>query len=420
MDQDQALISWPEEGVTRAPFAVYSDPRVHEAEMTRIFRGAIWHYLGLEIEIPETGDYRLMEIGDTPVIVLRNGAGEISALVNRCAHRGTMLLYEPFGNAKELMCVYHNWLYDLEGKLRSVPFDRGINGKGGMPETFRKADHGLDRLRVETINGLIFGTFSDDVEPLRDYLGPQVVGSFERVAGREFRVLGYYSQWLSSNWKLYCENASDPYHATILHAWATKLKLNRLTMEGAIEMGHEGWDREGWHQLSWSKMATDKGGEVYDRAEFRSGTESFEAFGLHDTSVIEQWDEFGDGITTFIQTVFPNFVFQQIHNTLATRVLVPRGPEGSELIWTILGFADDDETQTAGRLKQGNLIGPSGFISLEDGMVGSLIQRGLGGGRDKATVMEMDGRSIETIRNSRASECGVRGLWTAYRALMGV
>ena len=85
-----------------------------------------------------------------------------------------------------------------------------------------------------------------------------------------------------------------------------------------------------------------------------------------------------------------------------------------------LGFADDDEKQTAGRLKQGNLIGPSGFISLEDGMVGGLVQRGLGGGRDKATVMEMDGRSIETIRNSRASECGVRGLWTAYRALMGV
>jgi phenylpropionate dioxygenase-like ring-hydroxylating dioxygenase large terminal subunit len=420
MDQDQALISWPEEGVTRAPFMVYSDPAVYEAEMTRIFRGAIWHYLGLEVEIPETGDYRLMEVGDTPVIVMRNGAGEISALVNRCAHRGTMLLFEPFGNAKELMCVYHNWLFDMDGNLQSVPFDKGINGKGGMPESFRKSDHGLDRMRVETFNGLIFGTFNDDIEPLRDYLGPQVVGSFERIAGREFRVLGYYSQWLSSNWKLYCENATDPYHATILHAWATKLKLNRLTMEGAIEMGHEGWDREGWHQLSWSKMTTDKGGEVYDRPEFRSGTGSFDAFGLHDTSVIEHWDECGDGITTFIQTVFPNFVFQQIFNTLATRVLVPRGPEASELIWTILGFADDDDEQTAGRLKQGNLIGPSGFISLEDGMVGSLVQRGLGGGRDKATVMEMDGRSIETIRNSRASECGVRGLWTAYRALMGV
>ena len=420
MDQDQALIAWPEEGVTRVPFVVYSDPAVYEAEMTRIFRGAIWHHLGLEIEIPETGDYRLMQVGETPVIVMRNRAGGVSALVNRCAHRGTMLLFKPFGNVDELMCVYHNWLYDLEGNLQSIPFDKGINGKGGMPESFRKADHGLGRMRVETINGLIFGTFSDDVEPLRDYLGPQVVASFDRVTGREFRVLGYYSQWLSSNWKLYCENATDPYHATILHAWATKLKLNRLTMEGAIEMGREGWRREGWHQLSWSKMATDKGGEVYDRPEFRSGTDSFDAFGLHDTSVVEQWDEYGDGITTFIQTVFPNFVFQQIHNTLATRVLVPRGAEASELIWTILGYADDDESQTAGRLKQGNLIGPSGFISLEDGMVGSLVQRGIAGDKDKASVMEMDGRSIGTIRNSRASECGVRGLWTAYRALMGV
>jgi hypothetical protein len=56
MDQDQALISWPEEGVTRAPFKVYSDPAGYDAEMTRIFRGPIWHHLGLEIEIPDTGD----------------------------------------------------------------------------------------------------------------------------------------------------------------------------------------------------------------------------------------------------------------------------------------------------------------------------------------------------------------------------
>ncbi len=415
MDQNRPVVAWPEEGVTRAPYAVFSDPAVYDAEMTRIFRGPTWHYLGLEIEIPEAGDYRLMEVGVTPVIVMRNRADGISALVNRCAHKGTMLLFEPFGNVKELMCVYHNWLYDLEGNLQSIPFDKGINGKGGMPETFCKADHGLDRLRVESLNGVIFGTFSADVEPLRDYMGPQVVASIERVACREFRVLGYYSQWLSSNWKLYCENTTDPYHATILHAWATKLKLNRLTMDGAIEMA-----RGGWHQLSWSKMATDKGGEVYDGAGFRSGAEAMGGFGLHDPSLIDQWDEYGDGITTFIQTVFPNFVLQQIHNTLATRVLVPRGPEASELMWCILGYADDDRRQTDLRLKQGNLIGPAGYISLEDGMVGGLIQRGIMGDRDKASVMEMAGRSVETIRGSRASECGVRGLWTAYRELMGV
>lgn len=415
MEQSAPLITWPEQGVTRVPYALYFDPAIYQAEMKRIFRGAVWHYLGLEIEIPETGDYRLMDVGETPVIVLRNGAGGINALVNRCAHKGTMLLFEPFGNARELMCIYHNWLFDLDGNLQSVPFAKGINGKGGLPESFCKADHGLDRLRVETINGLIFGTFSDETEPLRDYFGPEMVANTERVACREFRVLGYYSQWLSSNWKLYFENTSDPYHATILHAWATKLKLNRLTMEGAIEMG-----RGGWHHLSWSKMATDKGGEVYDGKEMRTGSEEMVRFGLNDMSLIEQWDEYGDGVTTAIQTAFPNFVLQQIHNTLATRVLVPRGVEASELIWTILGYADDEPWQTDMRVKQGNLIGPSGFISLEDGMVGSLVQRGVMGDTDKASVMEMAGDSIETIRNSRASECGVRGFYTAYRSLMGV
>ena len=415
MDNDRALVDWPENGVTRAPYTVFTDPAVHEAEMARIFRGRVWHYLGLEVEIPNRGDYRLIEVGEVPVIVLRDRAGGIAALVNRCAHKGTMLLYEPFGTVKELMCVYHNWAYDLDGALRSIPFDKGIGGKGGMPESFRKTDHGLERLRVETIDGLIFGTFSGETEALADYLGPQVVASICRVAGREFRVLGYYSQLLSSNWKLYCENATDPYHATILHAWATKLNLNRFTMEGAIEMG-----RGGWHQLSWSRMATDKGGEVYDTAAFRSGSGPLDGFGLHDASVIEQWDDYGDGTTTHIQTVFPNFVLQQIHNTLATRYIVPRGPRASELFWTILGYADDEEEKTRIRLKQGNLIGPAGYISLEDGMVGGLVQRGIAGSADKASVMEMGGRSIETIRNSRASECGVRGLWTAYRTLMAL
>jgi len=407
--------SWPKEGITRMPYGLYTDPVVYEAEMQRIFRGPVWNFLGLEAEIPQPGDYRLTDVGDTSVAVLRNAAGELRAFVNRCAHKGTMLLYQPFGTVKELMCIYHNWLYDLDGCLQSVPFAKGINGKGGMPATFRHADHGLARLRIETIDGLIFGTFSDTVEPLRDYFSPVFVNNAARVCGRPLKVLGYYSQWLDSNWKLYWENTSDPYHATILHGWATKLKLNRFTMEGAIEMSDNGW-----HHLSWSKMNTDKGGEIYDTGAFRTGTDQYSGFGLNDPSVIEQWDDYGDGVTTNIQTAFPNFVLQQIHNTLATRTIVPRGPLASELMWTVFGYADDDARKTAIRIKQGNLIGPAGYISMEDGMVGALVQRGVAGDKDKAAVIEMDGDSIRTIRNSRASECGVRGFYTGYRALMGL
>lgn len=408
-------IDWPEGGATRAPYAVFSDPEVYAAEMERVFRGPVWHYLGLEAEIPEPGDYRLIEVGETPVVLLRGSGGELRALVNRCAHKGTMLLYEPFGRVSELMCVYHNWTYGLDGRLRSIPFAKGVGGKGGMPAGFRMAEHGLDRLRVESLGGIVFGTFDRAAPPLADYIGPRLMANWRRMTARPFRVLGYYSQYLASNWKLYVENASDPYHATILHAWATRLKLNRFTMEGAIEMSERGW-----HHLSWSKMATDQGGEIYETETFRSGREGFDSFGLNDPSVIAQWDEFGDGVTTAIQTVFPNFVLQQIQNTIATRYLAPRGPEGSELFWTILGYADDDAERTAIRLKQGNLIGPAGYISLEDGMVGGLVQRGVRGGKDKASVMVMGGDAVETIKNSRASETGVRGFWTAWRDLMGV
>ena len=412
---DEPLFLWPDEGVRRVPYHIHSDPEVYRAEMSRIFRGPTWHYLGLEVEIPEPFDYRLMEVGDTPVILFRKENGDVAALVNRCAHKGSMLLFEPFGKITELMCIYHNWLYDLEGRLRNVPFGKGINGKGGLTDDFKIEDHSLEQLRVETVNGLVFGTFSKEVEPLEDYIGTELRHNLDRVAGRPFKVLGYYSQHLDSNWKLYFENATDPYHATILHAWATKLKLNRFTMEGAIEMG-----RQGWHHLSWSKMKTERGGEVYEAPEFRAGGEQMADFRLHDRSVIEQWDEHGDGMTTAIQTVFPNFVLQQIHNTIATRVLIPRGAEGSELMWTILGYADDEDWQTRIRLKQGNLIGPAGYISLEDGMVGNLVQRGMRGSDDKTATLELDGDSIETIVNSRASECGVRGFYTAYRELMHV
>ena len=47
---EEKLIQWPDEGVRRIPFAVYSDQKVFEAEQQAIFRGPIWHFLGLEAE----------------------------------------------------------------------------------------------------------------------------------------------------------------------------------------------------------------------------------------------------------------------------------------------------------------------------------------------------------------------------------
>jgi 3-phenylpropionate/cinnamic acid dioxygenase small subunit len=96
--------AWPDEGATRVPYFVYEDADLYEAEQKLIFCGPVWNYLGLEVQIPSAGDYITSPIGDTPVSVLRTAEGGINALVNRCAHKGSMICYRPSGHVSELTC----------------------------------------------------------------------------------------------------------------------------------------------------------------------------------------------------------------------------------------------------------------------------------------------------------------------------
>ena len=105
--------------------------------------------------------------------------------------------------------------------------------------------------------------------------------------------------------------------------------------------------------------------------------------------MLQAVDEFGDGIGLQILSVFPTFVLQQTRNSLAVRRLVPQGLDKTELVWTCFGFTDDDEAMTERRLRQANLIGPAGYISMEDGAAPGFVQRAVDhraghalGGRD--------------------------------------
>ena len=130
-------------------------------------------------------------------------------------------------------------------------------------------------------------------------------------------------------------------------------------------------------------------------------------------------DEIGDGISLQILGVFPGFVLQQIMNSLAVRQVLPKGVGETELVWTCFGYASDDETMTERRLKQANLVGPAGYISMEDGAATAFVQRGVRGAAERAAIVEMGGRGIGSDE-SRVSENSVRGLWQAYRRHMGL
>ena len=140
---------------------------------------------------------------------------------------------------------------------------------------------------------------------------------------------------------------------------------------------------------------------------------------MQDSSGVESVDEYGDGVSVQILTIFPGMVLQQIRNTIAVRVCRPRGGDKTELEWIYLGFDTDDEAMTERRLCQGNLIGPAGYISMEDGCVGGFVQRGIAGASGEEAVIEMGGAGTDSSE-SRVTEASVRGFWKAYRAQMGL
>lgn len=404
---------WPGEGVSRVPYRVYTDPDVYAQEQDRIFRGPVWSFIGLESEVPETGDYKTTYIGDTPIVMVRDEDGAINALVNRCGHRGNLVCVAKQGKADgRLTCVYHNWSFDLQGRLKSVAFGKGVGKKGGMPDDFRMENHGMRALRAESYAGMVFATFSDTVKPLPDYLGPEMCENIDRVLGRGIRVLGTYSQRMPNNWKLYMENVRDSYHASLLHLFFSTFRLNRLSMKGGIKLSERGW-----HHISYSIASTDREEAQYNEDDLRAVDDDYV---LSDPSLIGSWPEYPCGTTLAIQSLYPNFVLQQNLNSIALRLCLPKGPEACEVMWWVIGTEGDTSEQEKMRVKQSNLIGPAGLISLEDGVVGGWVQRGTKRDQDMTSLLEMGGRDVEPSKESRATEVSVRGFWNGWRDCMGM
>jgi anthranilate 1,2-dioxygenase large subunit/terephthalate 1,2-dioxygenase oxygenase component alpha subunit len=411
MNIHAATRRWPTEGLTRVPYWIYSDRALYEEEQARLFRGDTWTFLCLEVELPGPNTFRAADLGDMPVVVTRDTDDVIHAFENRCAHRGALLCLKERGEALEFACVYHNWTYDLTGRLTGVAFRRGIHGKGGMPADCKPEKHAPHQLRIETFAGLVFGTLGRDTPPVEQYLGPDIAARVRRVMRAPAKVIGGYTQMIPGNWKLYLENVRDSYHASLLHMFFTTFRLNRLSQKGGLLVSESGGNH-----VSYS-MTQDVAGTEYEQAGLRSANEGYalEAPQL----LLKNVDEFGDGIGLQILSVFPGFVLQQIRNCLAVRRVIPRGLDRTELAWTCFGFTTDDETLAELRLRQANLIGPAGFISMEDGAATGFVQRGVAGTEGEVSVVEMGGSGTAS-EESRVSEAAVRGFWKCYRHHMGI
>jgi phenylpropionate dioxygenase-like ring-hydroxylating dioxygenase large terminal subunit len=189
------------------PAWCYTSPEFYRREVERIWKKA-WNFIGSVDQIPNPGDYFTVTFVGIPVIVLRDGEGELRAFANSCRHRGSELL-EGSGNCKLISCPYHSWTYELNGRLRGAPeMDQTLD--------FDKAQYGLLPIRLDTWGGFLFVNFDEKAGPLQKFLGglPEKLAPYRLESMALVRRKTYD---MACNWKLFVENAKESYHIATVH-----------------------------------------------------------------------------------------------------------------------------------------------------------------------------------------------------------
>lgn len=398
---------------SRIDYRVYDDPEIFALEQERIFRGPVWSFLGLSSEVPEQNCYKSTFVGETPVVLVRGEDGALHAWINRCVHKGAKVCRNARGKAENgaFVCVYHQWAYDATGALRSVPYRRGMEGKGGMPSSFDIKTQRMMPLRVDTVGDMVFGTFSQEAPDLRSFLGEAMCRAIERIFVRPTKVIGRVAQRMEGNWKLYAENSRDSYHGGLLHLFYTTFGLWRPAQDSVAEID----ETYGFHnsfQIRKPKQPSDA--EKHGKETARP----LDAMTLLDPTLLELRPDIGDDISLSIQSIFPSVVVQQIGQALAVRHMIAREPGALDLVWTYFGFEDDDEEMTRHRLRAINMVGPAGYVSLEDGEAVEICAQGIKGpGGHSQILMDIERATNPTVPMG-LDENAVRGFWKGYLQVM--
>ncbi|TMH72692.1 MAG: 3-phenylpropionate dioxygenase [Betaproteobacteria bacterium] len=283
-----------------------------------------------------------------------------------------------------------------------------------MPQDFDMRAVSPQKLKVENCSGMLFGTFQPErAEPLEAYLGEFGTGIIKRFLSRPIRILGYSRQRIAGNWKLYAENLRDTYHASLLHEFFVTYGVDRATQKGGVKM-----DSRHRHNMNHAYAASDSQEDA--KAAYADTAARLDRMQLRDRKLLEFKNEFPDGMNLAAPTFFPNGLLIQINNTIGARQIRPKGVDAHEVFQTLFAYADDDEAMVRHRLISANLVGPAGFVSMEDGEAIEVIQRATASAGDSSAVVEMGGRGALRDLAHRVTETPIRGFWSYWAELMGV
>lgn len=380
------LITWPKP-INEVPKIVFDDEQIYQAELQKLFYGRIWHPVAHEAEVPNPGDYKTIHVGELPIIISRDRDGQVHALHNACAHRGTMVATAFMGNVDNFECPYHRWAYDSAGHLIGCP------GTEQFPEDFKKENFGLKPIRMETVAGLIFVTLDENTPPLETQLGAvEEPLSRSLGGGAPLKLLGYQKINYNANWKVYRDQ--DGYHAPLLHVAFSLL---------------------GWRGGNGYCVMEDNGNMALVSELAQAQKKDF----LKDPSLIE-FKGVDPKQGSFV--VAPSIVsIVSAHlDIINIRFAMPRGLRKTEVHWAYFCRADDDEEMMRHRLRQSsNLLGPSGLVSIEDAACFQRIQAALDAGSENSYFLKGMVDGVDPKNSAQNDEVAGLVWWEFYRQMMG-
>jgi phenylpropionate dioxygenase-like ring-hydroxylating dioxygenase large terminal subunit len=184
----------------------YSDPDIFQADLNNIWYRN-WLLAIAAVEIPKTGNYVTLQIGAYSIIIVRGADGVIRSFHNSCRHRGSRICASAKGSSPKLVCPYHQWTYELDGRLL---FARD------MGPDFVAADFGLRPVHCREAAGIVFVCLAEVAPPFdamaeaaARYIGPHKLADL-KVAHQSTTIE-------QANWKLVMENNRECYHCSGSH-----------------------------------------------------------------------------------------------------------------------------------------------------------------------------------------------------------
>ena len=201
-------------GLSRAmpalPASWYLDPAHHAREMSQIWTRN-WVYLCRADTLEGPKAFRTFTVADQPILLLRDADNMLRGFFNTCRHRGSILCQEASGtlNKPLITCPYHQWAYDLTGRLRATGPMRPVDG-------FDRADHPLLPVSVAEWGGFVFVNLDPDAEAFETLYGAETayVGNWPL---KDLKVGHRYSKRMACNWKIFWENYNECLHCPNIH-----------------------------------------------------------------------------------------------------------------------------------------------------------------------------------------------------------